>query len=300
MYDDPRFYPSPPAIPKEPRNHGITVLMVCFMDFLVAGVLIVVLLCPSYHFTTLMFLSGASISFEVGLFNVRVTGNPTGFIGRIQPRAFTKFISNLIKTLDNNNLNQFLTNACYFDSLFMQLVPSGCNNFNTLRIVSYILASCIVVAAVLMILGAATLLVFWYYRRTILSFRLAFFFHIIPGLIVIMGLAIYLLLGGTDLEFGANIPLLTGDVNPIDLGLGFFGASGAAVLCLLVPGFMYFVFPKGICLDSQKRFEAEEAHEEDALLHALDLERQRLQASYNSPYSAQFPPILYPYHQTIH
>lgn len=273
MYDD---YSYPPVKPyRREGDLGITVIVIVIVDLLVTATLICALFCPSYHYTTIAFFTGASVSFNVSLWSVEVTGNASGFIGRFQPKMVTKFITNLINSLNNRSLAEFQTFACYIDAVFAQTIPNGCNSIIVLRVASYILASCLVIAALLVFSGAFSLIVFWFNRRTLLSRRLAYFLHIIPGFVVIMGLAIYLIIGGINLDFSITIPVIVADVNPIDLSSGFFATAGAGILCIAVPAFMYFLLPEELCLDSAKHFELEEAREDDALIDALQYERRQ-------------------------
>lgn len=284
MYHDPYL----PAKRRPKEDGGMVVILIFIVDLAAAGGLLGAMFASSYHYTTIAFISGASISFNVGLWRVSVSGNPRGYLGKLQPKAVTSFLANVISTQDKS-LADFEAFACTLDTFFGLLLPRSCNSVIVLRVASYILASCLFFSAILLIFGGATLLIFWFNRRTLLSRRLTYFLHIIPSFISLLGLFLYLVVGGINFDMGINIMFIVADVNPVDISTGFFIAAAASSLCMSIPAFMYFLVPESLCVNSESQWSLEDAREEEALVNALHYERQML--GFRPTYPPPQPPF---------
>lgn len=249
-----------------PSSNHVGVYLVLLVDVVSAAALILSLYARRYHFTSSSIITGSIIHFDIGLMSIDVSGNYKGIISALQPASVTNFLTQLANDINGRTLAEFEAYACFADSLLFSFIPTGCNTMMTLRVASLIFITCFVIAAILLVAGAILLLLIHCgtVSNDFLIVRVAFFFHLIPGILAFLACFIYLLLGGIDLQFTPNIPLLMYDVSYIDLGSGFFIAVGTSTLALLVPVLLYFVIY------------AQSSSHPDRLDHAEDIQETQL------------------------
>lgn len=268
------------GIPVKGQESSFGIWGVVFFDITVLLGLLLSIWLPSYHYTTVAFITGAYMNFDVGLFRVYVTGRPYGLLDRMTGRMVSKFLNLCVDQLNGRSLNAFQNLACGIDTMFYQMVPTGCNTIIMLRIVSYLLVAFLILAAIFQAVGAWTLVFFFYKNRSKMLQRLLFFFHVTPGILVLVGTFIYVMIGGVQLDMAPkDLAPVVADVSPVDLGSGFFICAGFGVLSILGCLFLYFVIPKRFCYDSQAYIEAAQDEQTELLVDQLRTEANRLYPS---------------------
>lgn len=250
------------------RLNGFIVILT---DVLTCIFLVSSLYARRYHFTSTCLVTGSIIHFDIGLMSVRVSGNPRGFLSKLQPRFVTDLLVTMTQSGGERSLAEFEAYACFTDTLFASLLPSGCATIVAVRVASLVLISCFIISIFLLIAGALSLflLLVGSLSHTYFAVRVVFFFHMIPSFLTFASCFLYLLLGGLDLNLVPQIPFLIADINYVDLGSGFFWAVGASIVTLLVPVLVYFTVYSKSCAHPDRIFDAYETQETDLLVDEL-------------------------------
>jgi hypothetical protein len=218
-----------------------TKLVVIFFDLLIAFLFILVLFARQYHFTTTTFFPGTFVHFDVGLFRVHVSGDPSGILPRFQPKVTQDIACHLISNLNGKTLAELEAYACMTSGYLMSVIPSGCSTITSLRIASMFLIGFFSLASfALVVASILTAFIDKCDEQTrYLITSVCRFLHIAPTFLSITGSLCYILIGGLDLQLIPNTFFLIQDVNFFDIGTGYFYSLILTIISLIIPLLSY-------------------------------------------------------------